>query len=191
VVPNGRNGRLFGVGQRRDEERDHKRVELGHGVGLLEQPELRSLKSSTEAALKGPWPSLYSRKLSKPPHRVEGSPLPSRNLLRAFVLLWWTVGVVLLVGSLQTLQESLGPKHHSPVALLAGVEAVSALLFLIPKTLRLGATGLLLTLAVAFTVHLFLRQFHWDLLLYAAAVLFVAIRGALPKAQWKEAALHG
>jgi hypothetical protein len=117
--------------------------------------------------------------------------LPSRNLLRAFVVLWWTVGVALLVGSLQTLRQGLVPNHPSPVALLAAVEAVSALLFLVPRTLRLGAAGLLLTLAVAFAVHLFLRQLRWDLLVYAATVFFVAVHGTLPKAQWKEAALHG
>lgn len=117
--------------------------------------------------------------------------MTSRNVLRAFVLLWWTVGVVLLVGSLRTLQECLVSKHPSPVAALAAVEAVSALLFLVPKTLRFGAAGLLLTLAVAFTAHLFLPQLRWDLLVYAAAVLFVSVHGALPKTPWRAAALHG
>jgi hypothetical protein len=117
--------------------------------------------------------------------------LKSRNLVRVFVLLWWTVGVVLLWVSLRTLQEDLVRQHPSPVALLALLEAVSAALFLFPKTLRLGAAGLLFTLGIAFLVHLFLHQLRWDLLVYAAAVLFVAVHGALPKAEWREATLHG
>jgi hypothetical protein len=115
----------------------------------------------------------------------------SRNLVRAFVLLWWTVGLVLLVASLRTLKGGFAAKPPSPVTVLALVEAASAVLFLIPKTLRLGAAGLLLTLGVAFVVHLLLGEPRWDLLVYAAAVLFVAVHGALPKAQWRAAALHG
>jgi hypothetical protein len=115
--------------------------------------------------------------------------VPSRSLLRAFVFLWWTVGLALLVGSVQTLLGGLSAKHHSPVALLAGVEAVSAILFLLPQTLRVGAAGLLLTLGVAFVAHLFMKQFRWDLLLDAAAVAFVAVHGTLSKPQWREASL--
>jgi hypothetical protein len=112
--------------------------------------------------------------------------MPSRSLLRGFVCLWWTVGVVLLVASLQTLAAA---KHHSPVVLLAGVEALAALAFLIPKTLRLGAAGLLLTLGVALVVHFLMHQYRWELLLDASAVAFVAIHGTLSKQQWKEVAL--
>lgn len=118
-------------------------------------------------------------------------PVPSRSLLRAFVFLWWTVGLVLLIFSVRTLLGTLAANHHSPLALLACVEAVSALLFLLPQTLRVGAVGLLLTLGVAFIAHLFMKEFRWDLLLDAAAVTFVAVHGTLSGPQWREAALSG
>jgi hypothetical protein len=113
--------------------------------------------------------------------------VPSRSLLRAFVALWWTVGLVLLAESIRTLQMALGPKPYPPLAVLAGLEAASAFLFLFPRTLRLGAAGLLLTLGFAVVAHGFLREARLDLLLYAAAVAFVAVHGRLSGAQWKHA----
>lgn len=61
------------------------------------------------------------------------------------------------------------------------------LLFIVPKTMRLGAAGLLLTLSVALVAHLFLGQFRADLLLYAVAVAFVAVHGSLSAEQWRRA----
>jgi hypothetical protein len=116
--------------------------------------------------------------------------MPSRRLLRAFVLLWWTLGLVLLIASIKTVGGGLVPAHHSPVVLLAAVEAVAALLFLVPPTLRLGAAGLLLTLAVAALVHLAMHELRWDLLLYAAGVYFVAVHGPLSRPQWRALALR-
>lgn len=113
--------------------------------------------------------------------------MPSRKLLRAFVALWWTVGLLLLLASLQTLHAALGPKAQLPLVLLAAVEGASALLFLVPRTLRLGAAGLLVTLATAFVAHLVLHQLRWDLLLDGAAVAFVAMHGTPSGAQWKQA----
>ena len=109
--------------------------------------------------------------------------MPPRNLARAFLLLWWTLGVALLIASIRTTRGALSPgEHPNPhLALLGAVEAVAALLFLIPRTLRLGAAGLLLTLIVALLVHAVLHQFRWDLLVYAVAVLFVAVHGPVPQ----------
>jgi uncharacterized membrane protein YphA (DoxX/SURF4 family) len=56
-------------------------------------------------------------------------------------------------------------------------ETVSALLFLLPRTLRLGAAGLVLSCGVALVVHLSLGQWRGDLVLYIVAVLFVAAHG--------------
>jgi hypothetical protein len=113
--------------------------------------------------------------------------MPSRNLLRAFMVLWWTAALLLLVGSLQTLSGALKSTHEGPLVVLAAVEAVSAVLFLLPPTLRVGAGGLLLCLAVAFLVHLHLHEFRWDLLFYAATVYFVAVHGPLSRPQWEKA----
>ncbi|HMK72332.1 MAG TPA: hypothetical protein VK454_03280 [Myxococcaceae bacterium] len=115
--------------------------------------------------------------------------MPSRSLVRSFVALWWVLGGALMVGSIQTILDGLDGKHgvNPHLVALGSVEAVAALLFLIPATLRIGAAGLLLTFAVAFGVHVSLHQFRWDLLIYAAAVLFVAVHGTLTSAQWRHA----
>ena len=115
--------------------------------------------------------------------------MPNRRLLRAFILLWWSLGVALLVGSVQTLRWAANSGHgvHSHLVLLAGAEAVAALLFLVPRTLRPGAVLLLLTLMVALVVHLLRHEFRSDLLVYASAVFFVAVHGTLSRPQWAEA----
>ena len=74
--------------------------------------------------------------------------MPPRGLVRAFVAQWWTAGLLLLVWSVQTAQTALpaGRGYTPHVALLGLVEAAAAVLFLIPRTMRLGAAALLLTL---------------------------------------------
>ena len=113
--------------------------------------------------------------------------MPPRPLVRSFVALWWTLGVALLIGSIQTVIAALGTPHHANphILLLGAVESVAALLFLIPKTMRFGAAGLLLVLFLAFLIHALDRSFRWDLLVYAASALFVAVHGPLSRAQWQ------
>ncbi|MGE5175796.1 MAG: hypothetical protein ACM3JJ_05410 [Hyphomicrobiales bacterium] len=112
--------------------------------------------------------------------------MPPRNLVRAFLFLWWTLGVALLVLSVGTLAHAIHGaglmSHH--VALLAFVETVSALAFLVPATNRYGAAGLLLVFAVAMLLHGGMHEFRWDLLVYGAAVIFVAVHGPLTREQW-------
>jgi hypothetical protein len=107
----------------------------------------------------------------------------SIGLIRAFFGLWWTAGGVIVFLSARTLWRAAsepGLSHRPHVMLLAGVEAIAALLFLIPRTLRLGVTGLLLTFATAFVAHLVQGQFPAELLTYAAAVSFVGVHGPVP-----------
>ena len=101
--------------------------------------------------------------------------MPPARLVRAFLALWWTTGLVVLYLSAATLRLAHRHGEHH-VALLAGFEAVSAALFLLPWTLVPGAAGLLLTFAVAMTAH----GLRPDLLVYAAVVVFVAIHGPAP-----------
>lgn len=114
--------------------------------------------------------------------------MPPRGLIRSFVVLWWALGVSLAVLSVRTLLFALhgGGEHAVHLALLAGIEAAAAVLFLVPPTLRVGAAGLLFTLAIASLAHLH-DGFRWDLLVYAAAVLFVAVHGPLTSEQWRRA----
>lgn len=115
--------------------------------------------------------------------------MPSRNLLRSFLALWLATGLMLLLGSATTVREAwIGAQHANPhVALLGGVEALAALLFLVPRTFRLGALGLLAAIGVAFAVHAALGQFRGDLLLYAVVVLFARVHGPLTAAQLRAA----
>ena len=110
--------------------------------------------------------------------------MPPRGLVRAFVVQWWTAGLLLLVWSVQTAQTALaaGRTHDPHVALLGLVEAAAAVLFLVPRTLRLGAVALLLSFGVAFGAHALQAEFRGDLVFYAAAVLFVAVHGPVPLA---------
>jgi len=116
--------------------------------------------------------------------------MASHNLVRTFVLLWWTLGLVLLFWSIETargaLESSRAPDTH--VAILGAVEAVAALLFLVPRTLRIGAIGLVCTLAIAFIAHTAQHELRLDLLIDAAAVLFVAVHGPVPLEQLRPAA---
>ena len=114
--------------------------------------------------------------------------MPSRNLVRSFVLLWWTLGLGLLYGSLLTAHDALSSTHHEPhVALLGAMEAAAAVLFLIPRTMRLGAAGLLATFVLAFLLHAAHHEFRLDLLVFGASVLFVAVHGPLTKELWLRA----
>jgi hypothetical protein len=90
------------------------------------------------------------------------------------------LGAGLLIGSVQTLLGALdSPTGHARIhlALIAGVEAVGAALFLFPRTLRAGAALLLLALAVAFVTHAVRGQWRWDLVVFAAGTWFVAVHG--------------
>ena len=107
-----------------------------------------------------------------------------QRLRPSFILLHVSLGVLLGVGGATTAWEAYraaGP-HAAHLVALGGVEAVSALLFLLPRTLRLGAAGLVLCCGVALVVHLSMGQWRGDLVLYIVVVLFVAAHGAAYRA---------
>jgi hypothetical protein len=98
-------------------------------------------------------------------------------VVRAFVAQWWTAGIVLFGLSVKTAYQGLQDLH---LVLVGGFEALAALLFLFPRTLRIGAAGLLLTFGMVFLVHAARFQFRGDLLVYSAVVAFVAVHGPVP-----------
>jgi len=110
--------------------------------------------------------------------------MPPRRLVLSFIALWLTLGLVVLVASVQTFLGAVsGAVHghsHVHLALLAGIESIAAALFLVPKTMRLGAIGLLATFAVAFIAHALAGEFATILLLYAAGTVFVVVHGPVP-----------
>jgi hypothetical protein len=63
------------------------------------------------------------------------------NIARAFLALWWTLGILVVMYSVQTIWQALaagrvGIDVH--VTVLAAVEVIAGLLFLFPKTMRAG-----------------------------------------------------
>lgn len=112
--------------------------------------------------------------------------LPVNKL--ALPLLRWTVGMVVLWQSWLTFHASVSHLHvaeHSaalaPVrVLLSGAEIVAAVLFLAPRTRKLGGYLLLVIFALAIAIH----ALHGDargfetLLVYGAAVLACLTEGS-------------
>ena len=101
-------------------------------------------------------------------------------LRRSFAAFHVTLGIVVLVESLRTViavsQGHAANPLGSHLAILAGVEAIAAILFLVPKTLTAASIVLLLIFAFAIVVHGVQQEL--DLLVYAAGVLFVSVHGS-------------
>ncbi|MGH7497558.1 MAG: hypothetical protein ACREL3_01770 [Gemmatimonadales bacterium] len=97
------------------------------------------------------------------------------RLRRAFLAFHLVLGLALLWGSVHTVLH-LGPTDlHA--RLIGSVEALGAVAFLVPRTLRLGAAVLLVTLGLAVVLHGARGEWRPDLLVYAAGVMLVAVHG--------------
>ena len=94
------------------------------------------------------------------------------SLRRAFIAFPLILGLALLWGSLHTVLHSSSTDLHA--RRIGSIEALGALAFLVPRTLRAGAALLLVTLVLAVVLHLARGEFRADLLVYAAGVLLVA-----------------
>jgi hypothetical protein len=99
-------------------------------------------------------------------------------LRRSFIALHMTLGVVIIVESARTLIHAFGAlaEHHHE-ALLGSVEIVAAVLFLWPRTLRIGGWVLVAIFLLTASVHAVRGEFPAPLLVYAAAVFFVTVHG--------------
>lgn len=103
---------------------------------------------------------------------------PRRKPYVLFTALWWLTGAVLFILSAMTVWSARGSRHDIHALVVGAIEAVGAVLFLFPSSMRFGSALLLLALGVAFVVHAILGQFRADLLVYAAVVVFVGSNGA-------------
>lgn len=98
------------------------------------------------------------------------------NVRREFRLFHAILGIGLLILSLQALRHALGEHEGGGqlhLAMVSGLQAVSAVLFLIPRTVRWGGAILLLILIVGFTEALTRGELELQRLIYAAGVWFV------------------
>ncbi len=118
--------------------------------------------------------------------------MPPRRLVLAFLGMWLTLGIVLFVLSVRTLLGGLHGRAHGSgnvhLVPIGGIEAIAALLFLLPRTLRAGGIGLLLTFAIALIGHAAAGEFPIQLLLFAAATVFVMVHGPV---SWRWVLGHG
>jgi hypothetical protein len=103
-------------------------------------------------------------------------------LRRSFVAFHLILGAVVLVESLMTVWYASGlghSPHPNPIlAVLAGAEAVAALLFILPAALRIGAASLLLIFIFALAFHGLHGELQLTLLVYAAGVMLVTAHGS-------------
>jgi hypothetical protein len=107
--------------------------------------------------------------------------MASRSLRLAFGTFHAVLGGVVLIQSIMTLLHGLHPSDggnaHVHAVLVAGVEALGALLFLAGRTVVVGGALMLLTFAVALAVHGLATGL--TLLVYAAGTAFVMTHGSL------------
>jgi hypothetical protein len=102
-------------------------------------------------------------------------------LRRSFIAFHLVLGFGLLAASVQTLLWAIAPggqEAHPHIALLAAVEAVGAILFVLPRTLRAGAVLLLATIGLALVIHAVQGEWRLDLAVYAAGTWFVLVHGS-------------
>lgn len=101
--------------------------------------------------------------------------MTAANVRREFRLFHTILGLGLLVLGMQTLAHALGEHEGGRLhlALVSGLEAAGAVLFLIPRTVRWGGSVLLLILLVGFAEALTRGELELQRLIYAAGVWFV------------------
>jgi hypothetical protein len=104
----------------------------------------------------------------------------NQSLRRSFVGFHLVLAIVVFVQSVFTAIKafSVEPEAHWLLFGLASVEAVAAILFVIPVTLRFGGVALCLVFFVAFTIHAIIGEFELQLLVYCAGTVFILFHGA-------------
>jgi len=105
---------------------------------------------------------------------------------RSFVAFHLVLGFGLLAGSVQTLIHATAPENwysHQHLAFVAAAEGLGAVLFLFPRTLRIGAMLLVTMIGLAFVLHAVQGDWRPDLAIYAAGVWFVFAHGSGWEAQ--------
>ena len=107
--------------------------------------------------------------------------IPPRPLVCGFLALYFTLGVVIAVQSVQTIVDAqrgyLSGHDRAPALILGTIETIAALLFLVPRTMRFGSVSLMIVFTLAFVIHALGGQPNLALLVYAAGVLFIHIHG--------------
>ncbi len=104
--------------------------------------------------------------------------MTSLSARRAFALFHTTLALVVLLQSISAFRRGLAmPGASTHILVVAGLEALAAVLFIFPKTLDIGGTVLLIVFAIAFLLHGIRGQL--PLLVYAAGVILVMAHGGV------------
>ena len=102
-----------------------------------------------------------------------------RRLHTIFLIFYYTLGIVVCLQSVQTAWYSAGIgtayPPNIPLICLAGAEAIAAILFLIPATMKIGAWILLVIFGIAILIHGHNGELHSTLFVYAAGVLLILV----------------
>jgi uncharacterized membrane protein YphA (DoxX/SURF4 family) len=96
---------------------------------------------------------------------------PESHLRQAFTAFHWVLGLALLWASVHTVVHADPGDLHAKV--IGSLEALGAVAFLVPRTLRLGAGLLLVAILGAAVIHAARGEWRPDLLVYAAGVVLV------------------
>ena len=100
-----------------------------------------------------------------------------RRLRTIFLIFYYTLGIVVCLQSVQTawFAGGIGTAYppNVPLICLAGAEAIAAILFLIPATMKIGAWILLVIFVIAIIIHGHKGELQSTLFVYAAGVLLV------------------
>ena len=102
--------------------------------------------------------------------------VPSVN--RSSVTLHLALGLILAIEGVLTLIHAFSAHEDVYLLAFAAIEVIGALLFIWPRTIRIGGCLLVCTFVIAALVHLVRGQFPSEHLVYAVAVLFVMIHGS-------------
>ena len=102
------------------------------------------------------------------------------SLRRTFVLFHCTLGTVVFIESVRTGLQAASRHPENPLGehlvILAALEALAAILFLIPSTLKAGSWMLLAIFALAIVLHGPANELV--LFVYAVGVIFVNVHGS-------------
>ncbi|MFI5207409.1 MAG: hypothetical protein ACHQU8_07785 [Gemmatimonadales bacterium] len=105
----------------------------------------------------------------------------NQSLSRALTAFRIVLAVCLLYGSVETAVHgavNMGGGHgasHFHLFLLGSIEAIGALLLLVPRLIQAGAVILVLTIAIALLVHTIRGELRPDLVIYLAGAVLVFV----------------
>jgi len=103
-------------------------------------------------------------------------------------LLHVALALIIAVEGAINLVHGLSAQEDLQLVAFGTAEAVGALVFIWPRSLRVGGCILVCTFLVAAVVHLLAGDFPSEHLVYAVAVLFVMTRGTGGRAPFGQAA---